>query len=209
LGGGSTTAKDFGSMTNLAVGAFTVLLMLAFNGWGRGFVRSIAILIGLIGGTVLAGFFGMVSFAPVAEASWFHHPMRFYFGVPHFEWSSIVTMILISLVSMVEFTGVFFALGDVVERKIESEDLKKGYRAEGLAVLLGGIFNTFPYTTFSQNVGLVQLSGVTKRRVVFVAGIFLVVFGLVPKIAAITTIIPTSVLGGAMLAMFGMVVSQG
>ena len=101
---------------------------------------------------MLAGFLGMVSFVPVAEASWFHVPTPFYFGVPHFEWSSNVTMILISLVSMVESTGVFFALGDVVERKIESEDLKKGYRAEGLAVLLGGIFNTFPYTTFSQNV---------------------------------------------------------
>jgi xanthine permease len=209
LGGGSTTAKDFGSMTNLAVGAFTVLLILAFNVWGRGFVRSIAILIGLIGGTVLAGFLGMVSFAPVAEASWFHVPTPFYFGVPHFEWSSIVTMILISLVSMVESTGVFFALGDVVERKIESEDLKKGYRAEGLAVLLGGIFNTFPYTTFSQNVGLVQLSGIKTRKPVMFSALFLILLGLLPKIGALATIIPSPVLGGAMLVMFGMVAVQG
>lgn len=209
LGGGSTTAKDFGSMTNLAVGAFTVLLILAFNVWGRGFVRSIAILIGLIGGTVLAGFLGMVSFAPVAEASWFHVPTPFYFGVPHFEWSSIVTMILISLVSMVESTGVFFALGDVVGRKIESEDLKKGYRAEGLAVLLGGIFNTFPYTTFSQNVGLVQLSGIKTRKPVMFSALFLILLGLLPKIGALATIIPSPVLGGAMLVMFGMVAVQG
>ncbi|KRL43816.1 nucleobase:cation symporter-2 family protein [Lacticaseibacillus manihotivorans] len=209
LGGGSTAAKDFGSMTNLAVGAFTVLLILAFNVWGRGFVRSIAILIGLIGGTVLAGFLGMVSFAPVAEASWFHVPTPFYFGVPHFEWSSIVTMILISLVSMVESTGVFFALGDVVERKIESEDLKKGYRAEGLAVLLGGIFNTFPYTTFSQNVGLVQLSGIKTRKPVMFSALFLILLGLLPKIGALATIIPSPVLGGAMLVMFGMVAVQG
>ena len=80
---------------------------------------------------------------------------------------------------------------------------------EGLAIFLGGIFNAFQYTAFSQNVGLVQLTGVTKRKVIFVAGMILIVFGLVPKIAALTTIIPTSVLGGAMLAMFGMVVSQG
>ncbi|WP_125707288.1 nucleobase:cation symporter-2 family protein [Lacticaseibacillus porcinae] len=209
LGGGSTTAKDFGSMTNLTVGAFTVLLILAFNVWGRGFVRSIAILIGLIGGTVLAGFLGMVSFAPVAEASWFHVPTPFYFGVPHFEWSSIVTMILISLVSMVESTGVFFALGDVVGRKIESDDLKKGYRAEGLAVLLGGIFNTFPYTTFSQNVGLVQLSGIKTRKPVMFSALFLILLGLLPKIGALATIIPSPVLGGAMLVMFGMVAVQG
>ncbi|KRK71703.1 nucleobase:cation symporter-2 family protein [Lacticaseibacillus nasuensis] len=209
LGGGSTTAKDFGSMTNLAVGAFTVLLILALNVWGRGFIRSIAILIGLIAGTLLAGALGMVSLAPVAEASWFHVPTPFYFGTPHFEWSSIVTMILISLVSMVESTGVFFALGDVVDRKIGETDLKRGYRAEGLAVLLGGIFNTFPYTTFSQNVGLVQLSGIKTRKPVIFSAIFLVILGLLPKIGALATIIPDPVLGGAMLVMFGMVAVQG
>lgn len=105
LGGGNTAAKDYGSMANLAVGAFTVLLILAFNVWGRGFIRSIAILIGMVGGSVLAGLMGMISFQPVIEASWFHVPTPFYFGVPHFEWSSILTMILISLVSMVESTG--------------------------------------------------------------------------------------------------------
>lgn len=209
LGGGSTTAKDYGSLSNLAVGAVTVLLILGFNVWGRGFVRSIAILIGLIGGTVFAGFLGMVSFKPVAEASWFHVPTPFYFGTPHFEWSSILTMILISLVSMVESTGVFFALGDVVGRRIEEDDLKKGYRAEGLAVLLGGIFNTFPYTTFSQNVGLVQLSGIKTRKPVMFSALFLVLLGLLPKIGALATIIPDPVLGGAMLVMFGMVAVQG
>jgi len=209
IGGGSTTAKNFGSVTNLAIGAFTVLLILAVNVWGRGFLRSIAILVGLIAGTVLAGFFGQVSFAPVAEASWFHVPTPFYFGVPHFEWSSIATMILISLVSMVESTGVFFALGDIVERKIGEQDLKKGYRAEGLAVLLGGLFNTFPYTTFSQNVGLVQLSGIKTRKPVMFSALFLVILGLLPKIGALATIIPAPVLGGAMLVMFGMVAVQG
>lgn len=103
----------------------------------------------------------------------------------------------------------FFALGDVVGRKIESQDLKKGYRAEGLAVLLGGIFNTFPYTTFSQNVGLVQLSGIKTRKPVMFSALFLVLLGLLPKIGALATIIPNPVLGGAMLVMFGMVAVQG
>ncbi len=209
LGGGDTAAKSFGNMGNLAIGAFTVLLILAFNVWGRGFVRSIAILIGLVGGTVLAGLMGQVSFAPVAEASWFHVPTPFYFGVPKFEWSSIVTMILISLVSMVESTGVFFALGDVVGRRIEQDDLRRGYRAEGIAVFLGGIFNTFPYTTFSQNVGLVQLSGIKTRKPVIFSALFLVILGLLPKVGALATIIPNPVLGGAMLVMFGMVAVQG
>lgn len=209
LGGGSTSAKDFGSTANLLVGAFTVLVILALNVYAKGFLQSVAILVGLILGTILAAFFGMVSLAPVAEASWFHFPTPFYFGVPKFEWSSIVTMILISLVSMVESTGVFFALGDVVGKKIEEADLKRGYRAEGLAVMLGGLFNTFPYTTFSQNVGLVQLSKITTRKPVVFSAIFLVLLGLLPKIGALATIIPSPVLGGAMLVMFGMVAVQG
>lgn len=209
IGGGSTTAKSFGSMPNLLLGVITVLLILAINVWGRGFVRSIAILIGLVVGTFIGGAMHMVSLAPVAEASWFHVPTLFYFGVPHFEWSSIVTMILISLVSMVESTGVFFALGDIVGRKMGEEDLKKGYRAEGLAVIMGGLFNTFPYTTFSQNVGLVQLSGIKSRKPVIYSAAFLILLGLLPKIGALATIIPAPVLGGAMLVMFGMVAVQG
>lgn len=172
-------------------------------------MHSIAILVGLIAGTVLGGFLGLVSFQPVIEASWFHVPTPFYFGVPQFEWSSIVTMILISMTSMVESTGVFFALGDIVGRKIEADDLKRGYRAEGLAVVLGGLFNTFPYTTFSQNVGLVQLSGIKTRKPVIYSAVFLVILGLLPKIGALATIIPAPVLGGAMLVMFGMVAVQG
>ncbi len=118
-------------------------------------------------------------------------------------------MILVAMVSLVESTGVYFALGDICERDIKKKDLEKGYRAEGIAVLLGGIFNAFPYTTFSQNVGLIQMSGVRSRKVILIAGIMLITLGFVPKIAAFTTIIPNAVLGGAMIAMFGMVVSQG
>ncbi|WP_127848377.1 nucleobase:cation symporter-2 family protein [Lacticaseibacillus hulanensis] len=209
IGGGNTAAKSFGSMQNLLLGVVTVLLILAINVWGRGFIRSIAILIGLIVGTTIAGAMGMVSLDPVAQAHWFHVPTPFYFGVPKFEWSSILTMVLISLVSMVESTGVFFALGDIMNRKIGEDDLKRGYRAEGLAVMLGGLFNTFPYTTFSQNVGLVQLSGIKSRKPVIYSAGFLVLLGLLPKAGALATIIPAPVLGGAMLVMFGMVAVQG
>ncbi|KRN27274.1 Xanthine uracil permease [Lactobacillus selangorensis] len=209
LGGGTPTAASFGSLTNLGVGFLTVLIILAINVWGRGFFQSIAILIGLLVGTLVASMFGMVDLKPVAEASWFHFPQPFYFGTPKFEWSSIVTMILISLVSMVESTGVYFALGDITDRKISSTDLKKGYRAEGLAVILGGIFNTFPYTAFSQNVGLVQLSGIKTKKPIYFSAAFLMLLGLLPKIGAMATIIPTPVLGGAMLVLFGMVAVQG
>ena len=206
---GGQGASDFGSTMNLLLGFGTLTFIILMYRFSKGFIRSISIIIGLVAGTLVAAVFGKVDFSAVAEASYFHMPQVFYFGMPTFEVSAVITMCLVAMVSLVESTGVYFALSDITERKITEKDLAKGYRAEGLAVLLGGVFNAFQYTAFSQNVGLVQLTGVTKRRVIFVAGIFLVIFGLVPKIAAITTIIPTSVLGGAMLAMFGMVVSQG
>lgn len=206
---GGQGASDFGSTTNLLLGFGTLTLIVLLYRFTKGFIRSISIFIGLIAGTVVAAFLGKVDFSAVTEASFFHMPQVFYFGVPTFEVSAIITMCLVAMVSLVESTGVYFALSDITDRKLTEKDLAKGYRAEGLAVLLGGIFNAFQYTAFSQNVGLVQLTGVTKRKVIFATGMILLLFGLVPKIAALTTIIPTAVLGGAMLAMFGMVVSQG
>ncbi|CAD5897779.1 MAG: nucleobase:cation symporter-2 family protein [Carnobacterium maltaromaticum] len=209
MGGGSKTMSDFGSTKFLVLAFVTIATILIVQIYGIGFMRSIAVLIGLLVGTGLAAFLGMVNLAPVAEATWFHMPQPFYFGRPTFEWSSILTMILISLVSMVESTGVYFALGEITDKKIQEDDLKRGYRAEGLAVLLGGIFNTFPYTGFSQNVGLVQLSGIKNRKPIYFSAGFLILLGLLPKIGAVATIIPDPVLGGAMLVMFGMVATQG
>lgn len=209
LGGGTVTAKSFGSLQNIMVGGITILIILAIQFWGKGFIRSIAVLIGLIGGTLVASLMGMVSLKPVAQAAWFHVPQPFYFGMPKFALSPSLTMIIIALVSMVESTGVFFALGNLLDRNIQQEDLKKGYRAEGLAVILGGIFNTFPYTTFSQNVGLLELSGIRTKRPIYWAACLLMLMGLLPKVGALATIIPTPVLGGAMLVMFSMISIQG
>ncbi|TSO25782.1 nucleobase:cation symporter-2 family protein [Lactobacillus sp. LL6] len=209
IGGGNAAAKGFGDTKNLITGFLTIIIILAIEVWGKGFIKSIAVLIGLIVGTLIAGSLGMVSLAPVAQASWFHLPQLFYFGVPEFEWSSSLTMIIIALVSMVESTGVFFAIGDLLNKDITEEDLKKGYRAEGIAQIFGGLFNTFPYTTFSQNVGLLQLSGIKTKRPIFWAAGLLMTMGLLPKIGALVTIIPDSVLGGAMLVMFTMIAIQG
>ncbi len=148
LGGGDTSAKDFGNLQALGIGFLTIAIILLISVFARGFMKSVSILIGILVGTLIAGAMGMVSLKPVAEASWFHLPTLFYFGTPHFEWSSILTMILVSLTTMVESTGVFFALGDITGRKIEGDDLKRGYRAEGIAVILGGLFSTFPIQRF-------------------------------------------------------------
>ncbi|MUK87441.1 purine permease [Ornithinibacillus sp. L9] len=207
--GGGEGASDFGSLPNIALAFGTLFFIILMYRFTKGFLRSISILIGLIIGTIVASFMGKVSFDAVTEASYFHMVEPFYFGMPTFEWSAILTMILVAIVSLVESTGVYFALGDITERKLHEKDFAKGYRAEGIAIVLGGIFNAFPYTAFSQNVGLIQLTGVKKIRVIMVAGLMLITLGLVPKIAAFTTIIPSAVLGGAMIAMFGMVVAQG
>ena len=209
LGGGSPTAKDFGDPKNLIVGFVTILVIVALQAFAKGFISSISVLIGLIVGTVLAACMGMVSFTPVAQASWFHFPQFFYLGTPKFEWSSCLTMMIIALVSMVESTGVFFALGDLLGKEITEDDLKRGYRAEGLAQILGGLFNTFPYTTFSQNVGLLQLSGIRSKRPIYWAAGLLMAMGLLPKVGALVTIMPTAVLGGAMVVMFSSIAVQG
>ncbi|MBT2682834.1 nucleobase:cation symporter-2 family protein [Bacillus sp. ISL-37] len=206
---GGQGSPDFGSLTNIGLAFGTLLFIIVLFRFFKGFVRAIAILLGLAVGTIVAYFMGMVNFSAVSEASWLHMPAPFYFGLPTFEVSAILTMILVAMVSLVESTGVYFALGDICEEKLEEKDLENGYRAEGLAIILGAFFNAFPYTTYSQNVGLLQLSGVKTKNVIYTAGAFLVLLGLVPKIGALTTIIPTPVLGGAMVAMFGMVVAYG
>lgn len=207
--GGGQGASDFGSASNVTLAFVTLFFIVLLYRFSTGFVKSISILLGLVVGTILAIFMGKVDFTAVIEADFFHMVYPFYFGTPTFDWSPIITMTLVALVSLVESTGVYFALGDIVDKKITKKDLSKGYRAEGIAVLLGGIFNSFPYTTFSQNVGLLQMSGVKSKNVIYITGGMLIALGFIPKIAAITTIIPKSVLGGAMLAMFGMVVAQG
>ncbi|WP_370222494.1 nucleobase:cation symporter-2 family protein [Cytobacillus sp.] len=206
---GGLGSPEYGSAQNLFLAAFTLVLIILMNRFFKGYMRAISVLLSLAAGTITAYFMGLVSFAEVSQASWFHVVQPFYFGFPTFNASAILTMTLVAIVSMIESTGVFLALGDVCERKLGSKDIKKGLRAEGLAVVIGGIFNAFPYTSFSQNVGLVALTKVKTRNVVIAAGVILMILGLLPKVAALTTIIPMAVLGGAMIPMFGMVISSG
>ena len=194
---------------SLLLAAITVVIILLINIFTKGFIKSISILIGLVVGTAIAATMGLVDFSPVAAAPIVHIPTPLYFGTPTFEISSIVMMCIIATVSMVESTGVYLALSDITNDPINSTRLRNGYRAEGLAVLLGGIFNTFPYTGFSQNVGLVKLSGIKTRLPIYYAAGFLILLGLLPKFGALAQIIPSPVLGGAMLVMFGFVSIQG
>ncbi|MBE1443742.1 nucleobase:cation symporter-2 family protein [Paenibacillus sp. OAS669] len=206
---GGQGAPDFGQPHNLLLAVITLLVILLVNRLATGFLRAISVLIGLVVGTVIGYFMGIVHFSSVGEASWFSIAQPFYFGIPQISITAIVTMIIVNIVSMVESTGVYFAVGKATDQKVEQKQIVNGLRSEGLAIMLGGIFNAFPYTAFSQNVGLISLTRVKSRDVIFAAGGIMVVLGLLPKLAALTTVIPNAVLGGAMIVMFGSVAASG
>ncbi|QDW92542.1 purine permease [Staphylococcus chromogenes] len=206
---GGQGAKYYGSPKHILLGFATLIIILVVQRFASGFIKSIAILIGLIAGTVIASFLGLVDVAQVGQAHWFELPRPFRFGGFSFDFGAIVVFFIVALISLIESTGVYHALSQITGRKLERKDFRKGYMAEGIAITLGAIFNAFPYTAYSQNVGLVSLSGAKKNDVIYGMVIMLIICGCIPKIGALANIIPISVLGGAMLAMFGMVMAYG
>ena len=206
---GGTGNKNYGSLTYLAVAGIVLLTILLINKYFEGFVAHISVLIGLVVGLIVAMPLGLVNFAGVSSASWLGIDTPFAFGLPKFDVGAIIAMIIVMLVVMVESTGDFLAIGQMVGKPIGEKELTAGLRADGLATTLGGIFNAFPYTAFAQNVGLVGLTGVKSRFVVATSGVILVVMGFFPKLATIIASLPNPVLGGAGIAMFAIVAANG
>jgi len=186
-----------------------LISILLISKFGKGFVKNISVLLGIVIGAVVAVALGMMNFDNVAKAAWFDVVLPFQFGVPIFDPMLILTMTLVMLVVMIESTGMFLALSDMTGKEVGQVDLARGLRTDGLGTVLGGIFNTFPYTSFSQNVGLVGITGIKSRFVCVAAGLIMLVLGLLPKLAALVEALPTVVLGGAGLVMFGMVTATG
>ena len=199
----------YGSVEGLAIAGFVLLVILALIKWGKGFVANVAVLLGIIAGAVLAAMLGKMHFDAVGTASWFGLVLPFHFGMPQFHLIPIVTMCIVMIVVMIESLGMFLALGEMTGKKIDQDALTKGLRADGVGTLLGGVFNTFPYTSFSQNVGLVGVTGVRSRWVTVCGGVIMLILGLLPKMSALVEAIPLVVLGGAGLVMFGMVAATG
>ena len=199
----------FGQLPGLGVALFVLMTILALVKWGRGFVANIAVLLGIVAGAALASALGMMNFDKVASAGLFGLVLPLHFGTPLFSLVPVATMSVVMIVVMVESMGMFLALGEMTGRKVDQAALTRGLRADGLGTVLGGLFNTFPYTSFSQNVGLVGVTGVRSRWVTVAGGGILVLLGLVPKMAALVEAVPQVVLGGAGLVMFGMVAATG
>ncbi|HVJ49642.1 nucleobase:cation symporter-2 family protein [Desulfitobacterium sp.] len=206
---GGVGNKQYGSLTYIVVAAIVLVSILLINKYFKGFIANIAVLLGLVVGMIIAMPLGLVDFSGVGSAVWMGIDTPFHFGKPQFEVGAIISMILVMLVVMVESTGDFLAIGEMVGKKVGEEDLTRGLRADGLATMLGGVFNAFPYTAFAQNVGLVGLTGVKSRFVVATSGLILVVMGLFPKVATVIASLPNAVLGGAGIAMFGIVAASG
>ena len=208
-GGGVPSLPSFGAPSNLALAAVTLLIVLLITRFGRGFVGRVAVLLGLVLGTVTAAPVGKADFSGVAAAAWFGFSAPFHFGAPTFSLVPVLSMIIVMLVVMVETTADLLAIGEVSEKEVDAKTVANGLRADGLSTALGGVFNAFPFTAFAQNVGLVRFTGIKSRFVVAVAGVILMLLGFLPKLSALVSAIPLPVLGGAGLVLFGSVAAAG
>ena len=204
-----TNNPNYGALDNMAIAGAVLVFILVLVKTMKGFVANISVLLGLVAGCVVAMGLGKMNFDKVGKAHWFDLVTPFAFGMPTFDIVMILTMTLVMIVVMIESTGMFLALSDLTGKKITQQDLAAGLRTDGLGTLIGGVFNTFPYTSFSQNVGLVGVTGVKSRWVCVAGGVIMIVLGMLPKMAAVVEAIPQFVLGGAGLVMFGMVAATG
>jgi uric acid transporter len=199
----------YGAPEHLAVALLVLVSILLITRYARGFLANIAVLLGIVIGFAVALAMGRVNFSGLAEARWLDVVYPLQFGVPTFDLVAVATMCLVLIVVMVESLGMFLALGEITGKQLTKNDLTRGLRTDGLGTLIGGLFNTFPYTSFSQNVGLVGVTGVRSRWVCVAGGMILVTLGLFPKMAFIVASVPQFVLGGAGIVMFGMVAATG
>ncbi|MGT2505452.1 nucleobase:cation symporter-2 family protein [Cupriavidus basilensis] len=199
----------YGDLGNLGIAALVLVAILLLSKYGRGLISNCAVLLGIVIGTLVAMALGKVSFEGLDEASLIAVITPLHFGIPKFDVAATLSMCVVMLITLVESTGMFLALADITGKRLSNEDLTRGLRADGLGTVIGGVFNTFPYTSFSQNVGLVTVTGVRSRYVAAAGGIILIALGLFPKMAHIVASVPQFVLGGAGIVMFGMVAATG
>jgi NCS2 family nucleobase:cation symporter-2 len=209
LGGGNPGAEEFGKPANLLLGLATVAITLVVHARFSGFVGNLSVLLGLFAGSLIAAAFGMTDFSRVGEAAWFELSAPMAFGTPEFSLTPILIMTLAMLVIMAETTGNCLAIGKLTGRAITQRTLGDAFRADGLSTIVGGLFNSFPYNAFTQNTGLIALSNIKSRFVVAAAGGLMILMGLFPKLGALIAAVPTPVLGGCAIVMFGMTTVAG
>ncbi len=202
-------AESFGSLMHWSIALTVIVVALMIKFYAKGFLSASAVLIALIAGYIVAAMWGLVNFGAVAKASWFALPQPFSFGF-EVEIGAVIAVFLVAVVSAIETVGDTSAVAKGgAGREATDKEIAGATYADGLGSAVAGVFGGLPNTSFSQNVGIVAMTGVMSRHVVTIGALFLILCGLIPKIGAIISSMPLPVLGGGVIVMFGMVASAG
>ncbi|SDK72748.1 uracil-xanthine permease family protein [Natronorubrum texcoconense] len=205
---GGVGADDYGALHNIGLAALVLAIAVGLNLFTRGIARLLSILAGIAIGYVVAVAFGLVDFSPIGDAAWVAVPSPTRFGF-EFEPIAIVVFAFLFLVSAMETVGDMSGVTAAEGRNPTDREFRGGLFNDGLLSSIGAVFSAFPITSFSQNVGIVNFTGVMSRHVVGISGVILAILGLSPKVGAAVTTIPSAVFGGAVLLMVGMVAASG
>ncbi len=202
-------ADSFGSLAHWLPALTVVVVAIGFKFWSKGTMSAAAILIGMVAGYIVAIPFGLVSFGSVGNAGWVAIPKFIPYGF-EFNIGATIAVILISIVSAIETVGDTNATTKGgAGREATDKEIAGATYADGLGSAIAGVFGGLPNTSFSQNAGIVAMTGVMSRHVVTISALILVFAGLIPKIGAIVASMPLPVLGGGVIVMFGMIISAG
>ena len=206
--GGQVGQANYASLSNLAIGSLVLIIVISLSIFGKGILSAAAVVIGMLLGYLVCLALGLIDFTPVQNAALFALPSPFHFGLS-FPISGIIGMCIAYLVTIVESTGDFLALSNVTKTKLTGKKLSSGILCDGLGSALASVFSTTPFSSFSQNVGIVGMTGVASRYVVAITGAMLMLAGLFPVLGTMIVSIPLPVLGGAGLVMFAMIITAG
>ncbi|MFK0093071.1 nucleobase:cation symporter-2 family protein [Pseudomonas sp. NPDC090592] len=207
--GGNSASPEFGSMANIGLAGLTFAIVLLLSKLGNATISRLSILLAMVVGTLIAWALGMTDFSKVTEGPMFAFPTPFHFGMPEFHIAAILSMCIVIMVTLVETSADILAVGEIIDTKVDSKRLGNGLRADMASSILAPIFGSFTQSAFAQNVGLVAVTGVKSRYVVATGGVILVVLGLLPVMGRVIAAVPTPVLGGAGIVLFGTVAASG
>jgi NCS2 family nucleobase:cation symporter-2 len=202
------SAEGYGSFLNLGLAGLVLVITVALNQYFDGFLRVVSVFVGIAVGYVAALALGVVDLSPVASAGWVTVPVPVKYGLA-FEPSAILTVAFLYVITGMETIGDVSGTVSATGREATREELRGGLLADGVMSMIGAVFNAMPNTSFSQNVGLVNFTGVASRHVAGIGGAVLVLLGLVPKVGAVVSAMPDAVLGGGALVLFAMIFASG
>ncbi|MCZ2403392.1 purine permease [Paenarthrobacter sp. Z7-10] len=207
--GGNAKAPNYGSVSNIGLAGLTLAIVLLLSKVGSGTISRLSILLAMVIGTIVAAIFGIADFSKVGIGPIAAFPSPFHFGMPTFQLAGIISMVIVILVTLVETSADILAVSEIIGTKVDSRRLGNGLRADMISSAVAPVFGSFTQSAFAQNVGLVAVTGIKSRFVVSAGGVILVLLGLLPVLGRVVAAVPTPVLGGAGIVLFGTVAASG